>query len=235
MSNLKLYDAVRSVPENAKKQITGGRLNGKTDINPMWRIKTLTEQFGPCGIGWKPVIKKSWLEKGANGEIAAFVEIDLFIKYNGEWSEAIPGTGGSMFVEKEKSGLYTSDECFKMAYTDAISVACKALGIGANVYWEKDSTKYDKKPDTQSNPTTKTGRSPDTAIKATKEQIAEIFRLATEHKQQVTNFDIFKHLEEMENDNRISTRYPYADKSKTKINWTVADYEAIKSDMELPF
>ena len=30
-----------------------------------------------------------------------------------------------------------------MAYTDAISVACKALGIGADVYFEKDAdSKY---------------------------------------------------------------------------------------------
>ena len=47
-----------------------------------------------------------------------------------------------MFVAKESSGLRTNDEAFKMALTDAVSVACKALGIGANVYWEKDRTKY---------------------------------------------------------------------------------------------
>lgn len=29
-----------------------------------------------------------------------------------------------------------------MAYTDALSVACKALGIGADIYWSKDKTKY---------------------------------------------------------------------------------------------
>ena len=29
-----------------------------------------------------------------------------------------------------------------MAYTDAISVACKALGIGADVYWQNDATNY---------------------------------------------------------------------------------------------
>ena len=143
MSNLKLYDAVRSVPENAKKQITGGRLSGMTDINPMWRIKTLTEQFGICGIGWKYVITDKRLEQGANGEIAAFVDIDLYIKIDGEWSEPIPGTGGSTFVAKERNGMYTSDECFKMALTDALSVACKALGFAADVYFEKDRTKYD--------------------------------------------------------------------------------------------
>ena len=142
--NLEIYNAVRTVPAEAKKEIKGGRLNGKTDINPMWRIKKLTEQFGPCGIGWKYTIDREWLETGANGEISAFMDISLYYKYNGEWSEAVPGTGGSAFIAKEKSGLYTSDECYKMALTDALSVACKALGIAADVYWDKDKTKYDK-------------------------------------------------------------------------------------------
>ena len=144
MENLAIYNAVRSVPDSAKRQIGAGRLKGKTDINPMWRLKTLTEQFGPCGIGWKYVITDKRLEQGANGEMSAFLDIDLFVKVDGAWSEAIPGTGGSAFVAREKGGLYTSDECFKMALTDAISVACKALGFGADVYWEADRSKYDK-------------------------------------------------------------------------------------------
>lgn len=143
MDNLAIYNATRKPPQNALKTIKGGRLSGYTDINPMWRIKALTEQFGPCGIGWKYIITKQWLEEGANGEIAAFTNIELYIKWNGEWSEAIPGTGGSAFVTKERSGLYTSDECFKMALTDAISVACKSLGMAADIYWESDRTKYD--------------------------------------------------------------------------------------------
>ena len=143
--NLKIYNEVREVPKEAKKNIGGGRLKGMTDINPMWRIKALTEQFGPCGIGWKYEITEKILEHGANDEISAFVDINLFYKYEDVWSEAIPGTGGSSFVAKEKNGLYVSDECFKMALTDALSVACKALGVGANVYWDKDETKYTTK------------------------------------------------------------------------------------------
>lgn len=144
MENLTIYNAVRSVPDIAKRQIGAGRLKGKTDINPMWRLKTLTEQFGPCGFGWKYVITDKRLEQGANGEVAAFLDIDLFVKADGVWSDAIPGTGGSAFIAKEKNGPYTSDECFKMALTDAISVACKALGFGADVYWAADKSKYDK-------------------------------------------------------------------------------------------
>ena len=133
--NLKIYNQLKAVPKEAQKKITGGRLNGMTDIKPMWRIEKLTEVFGMCGIGWKAPIKNKEIIEGANGEKIAIVDIDLYVKVNGEWSEAIEGTGGSSFIAKEKNGYYTSDECFKMAYTDAISVACKSLGMGADVYW----------------------------------------------------------------------------------------------------
>ena len=102
----------------------------------------MTEQFGPCGVGWKYTIEKLWTEQGANGEIAAFALINLYHRIGEGWSEPIPGIGGNSFVAKEKSGMYTSDECYKMALTDALSVACKALGVAADVYWQADKTKY---------------------------------------------------------------------------------------------
>lgn len=142
MSNMKIYNAFKGVPSEAKKSIAAGRLKGFTDINPMWRIKKLTELFGPCGFGWKYTVTDKRLEEGAEGCVCAFVDVNLYIKDGEAWSEAIPGMGGSAFVAKEKSGLYTSDECFKMALTDALSVAFKALGGGADVYWDKDRSKY---------------------------------------------------------------------------------------------
>lgn len=149
--NLVLYEKVRSVPENAQKEIKGGRLKGMTDINPMWRIKTLTEQFGICGFGWYTDIIRTWTDNGAQGEIIVNIEIKLYVQYNGEWSKGIQGIGGSMLVNKEGGGLHTDDECYKKAYTDALSVACKALGIGADIYYSKDSTKYDTPEDNSKN------------------------------------------------------------------------------------
>ena len=131
------------MPESAQKTIRGGRLKGMTDINPMWRIKTLTDLFGPCGIGWYYEVKDRWIETSmSNDEITANVLISLYIKHEGEWSAPIQGIGGSKLVANEKQGLYVNDECFKMALTDAISVACKALGVGADIYWSNDNTKY---------------------------------------------------------------------------------------------
>ena len=142
-----LYDKLRDVPKEALKTINAGRLKNMSDINPMWRIQRMTEVFGTCGIGWKYSINKQWTETFGN-ETKAYCNIDLFVKIDGEWSEAIPGTGGSSEVTMERNGVYVSDEGYKMALTDALSVAMKALGVAADVYYAKGknivdpSTKY---------------------------------------------------------------------------------------------
>ena len=142
MSNLELWEKVRFCPKEAQRTITGGRLNNFTDISPIWRMKVLTEQFGPCGFGWYYEITDKWNEADGLGQIATFVQINLYVKNGDEWSKPIVGMGGSAFVKKEGSNLHTSDEAYKMALTDAISVSCKALGIAADIYWSKDTTKY---------------------------------------------------------------------------------------------
>lgn len=142
--NLRFYARVAHVPTEARKAIGAGRLKGKTDINPMWRVKALTETFGPCGFGWRYVIRDQRTMTAPDGFIKAFVDIDLYVRdpETGEWSEPIPGIGGNDFYKIEDKGPYANDECFKSALTDAISVACKALGVGADVYWSSDTTKY---------------------------------------------------------------------------------------------
>lgn len=172
MDNLFYYNQSREVPETAKKRITGGRINGMTDINPMWRIKKLTELFGPCGIGWYYKSVKEWTEAYEN-EVAAFVKIELYVKSDGEWSMPIQGTGGSKFVEVQKNGAYVSDECYKMATTDAISVACKQLGIGADVYWDKDESKYTNQTSKQDNEGQEPEGMADGEVKALLEELSK--------------------------------------------------------------
>lgn len=137
VDNLSIYEAAREVPKHALKTIGAGRLKGFSDVNPMYRIKRMTEIFGPCGIGWSYEIDKQWTETYGN-EVKAFCNVLLYVKYNGEWSRAIPGTGGSTIVEVNSKGTYVSDEGYKMALTDALSVAMKGLGVAADVYYSND-------------------------------------------------------------------------------------------------
>jgi hypothetical protein len=138
--NMRYYNAARAVPEEAQKAFNNGSFSG-TDINPMWRIKKMTELFGPCGIGWYYEITSERYEEHHDTTMA-IVDINLFIKVDGEWSKPIPGTGGNALVKTTKAGRKSSDEGYKMALTDALSVACKALGVGADIYFSKDRTKY---------------------------------------------------------------------------------------------
>lgn len=140
MDNLHIYNLGREVPETAKKQFDNGKFSG-TDISPMWRIKKLTEMFGPVGFGWYYEILSERSEEHGSTTIA-IVDINLYVKMDGEWSKPIYGTGGNNIKRQTRNGESVSDEGYKMALTDALSVACKALGIGADVYWDKDKTKY---------------------------------------------------------------------------------------------
>ena len=136
MDNLQYYNMGREVPMEAQKPFNNGKFSG-TDINPMWRIKKLTEMFGPAGIGWYVDDVVERCEEHGDVTIAV-VTLNLYIKVNGEWSKPIYGTGGNVLLRKGQ----TSDEGYKMAYTDALSVACKALGIGADIWFANDKTKY---------------------------------------------------------------------------------------------
>ena len=146
MENMQLYDFWRKVPQEAQKAFNNGRFSG-TDINPMWRIKKLTEAFGPCGIGWYFKVLSERCEEHGDNDTIAIVDLELFVKVDGEWSQPIYGTGGNVIRRVDKYGkVSVSDEGYKMALTDALSVAAKHLGIGADIYFANDRTKYTASP-----------------------------------------------------------------------------------------
>ena len=141
------WNKVKTPPPSALKTIKAGRLKGMSDINPQWRYQVMTEVYGLCGVGWRFQVVRKWSEPGSEEQIFAFVDIELFINVAGEWSDAIPGHGGSMLVTKESKGLHSSDEAYKMATTDALSTAMKVIGVASDIYMGKwDGSKYKEEP-----------------------------------------------------------------------------------------
>lgn len=152
-NNLRFYLQGCEVPQDAIKSIQEGRLKGKSDINPMWRMKRMTEIFGPVGFGWRYEIVRQWTE--AYGEVVkCFCNVHLYVRdpKTKEWSEPIPGSGGSAMVAKETRGSYVDDDAYKKALTDALSIAMKPLGIAANVWYGPkaiagyEESKYEQRP-----------------------------------------------------------------------------------------
>ena len=144
-----IYESLAQPPKSALRQIEAGKLKGKTDINPQWRYKAMTEAFGLVGIGWKYEVRKLWTEQGAGAEKLAFAQVAVYIKDGDAWSDPIEGIGGSRLVQLEKGAFVSNDEGYKMAVTDAFSTALKMLGVAADIYAGRwDGTKYNDEPAT---------------------------------------------------------------------------------------
>ena len=151
MKKMEIYNRLKSPPKHALKKIgSGSRIAGFTNISPMWRIEAMTEEFGVCGIGWRFNDVVYTFEKGGGNEIVCFCDLSISVKIDNEWSDKIPGVGGSKFVADQKNGQFTSDECKKMAFTDAMGAAMKLRGVGADIYMGGKSGEEKQKYETDS-------------------------------------------------------------------------------------
>ena len=144
-THLEIYESLSKPPATALREIQEGTLKGKTDINPQWRYKAMTETFGLVGLGWKYEILDLWHEPGAGNEVLCFAKVAVYIRdpETKEWSEPIIGVGGSKLINDFNRGPKSNDEGYKMAVTDAFSTSLKMLGVAADIYAGRwDGSKY---------------------------------------------------------------------------------------------
>jgi hypothetical protein len=144
-NNLRLWERHCVTPPAATKSFKKGGWQG-TDINPAYRLRCLTELFGPQGTGWGWTIHERWREdwpsRVKDGDQwvdymapCAFVMLSLWYIEGGERKECSPQIGGT------ECDL-APDEVWKMSITDAIGKCCLALGIAADVYLGQFDGKY---------------------------------------------------------------------------------------------
>lgn len=149
---MRIYNKVRSVPADALSEIKGGPLRGFTNVNPQIRWELLTSTFGPAGLCFRVEQVSRWSESSPSGDTAVFCEVNLYYREDPtkEWSYPVFGQGGALLMRRTTEwvngqpvqSVHIDDEAYKKAYTDAVSVACKALGFAADVYYRQDETKY---------------------------------------------------------------------------------------------
>jgi hypothetical protein len=100
MKNLEKWNRLARVPVERLKTIQFGALKGKSDINPQWRYKAMTEVYGECGKGWNHRLSDVQIVDGANGEVLIFVEVKVWAG-----DKEFTGVGGDKIVTKDKNGL----------------------------------------------------------------------------------------------------------------------------------
>jgi len=156
MSNTEIWDKFETTDPKFTKAFKKG-FSG-TSINPTYVIKKLTEQFGPCGVGWGDEIIESlfnegvWLNEKDRGVVHTIIlklwYMEDIPEMEGPVKEkrSVIGVGTTAFVYKDKNGLHTDEEYFKKTMTDALTNAAKKLGMSADIFMGKyDDNKYVEK------------------------------------------------------------------------------------------
>ncbi len=147
-TSIELFRVQARPPQEALKTIEFGRLKGKSDINPQWRIEALTETYGLYGLGWFVQIKDTTtIDLPETQEKMLFLTLELFVRdwstpEEYKWFGPALGIGGDYIIVRDKNGVHGNDEAYAMAMTDALGKAAKLFGIANDIYRGKFDSKY---------------------------------------------------------------------------------------------
>lgn len=139
--NLAIWDALaKTDPAHTKPFARAGGFKG-TAIKPIWITKRLTEQFGPCGVGWGIGEPRFEVVQGAPGETLVYCTVSC---WHGKPENVLYGVGGDhVAVIRSNGNPFFDDEAFKKAFTDAVNNAFKFIGVAADVHMGLfDDNKY---------------------------------------------------------------------------------------------
>lgn len=145
-NNTDIWESLGTTDPKATRAFDRGGFKG-TAIQPIWMVKRMTEQFGPCGTGWG-VNEPQFQIEHCEADTLVYCTVSV---WHGSQDNLLWGVGGDKVrqtFKKGQQGEYTKtdDEAFKKAFTDAVSNALKYLGVGADVHMGLfDDSKYVEK------------------------------------------------------------------------------------------
>ena len=146
-NHMAMWDRLQTTPASATKPFKGkGGFSG-TAINGMYIQKRLTEEFGPCGAGWRFVMDHEEIVEGhtlKNGDKAKLHKVRGHIEYriglagvigvDDPWFATSPQFGQTMLVSEDGRGVWTDEEAAKKSTTDCLGKCASSLGIGADIF-----------------------------------------------------------------------------------------------------
>jgi hypothetical protein len=138
-TNTRFWDQLAATDRRYVKPIQGKRYSG-SNIRSEYRMKKMTEAFGPVGEGWGWVIDERWREdfpivvrdaKGAertDSRPFVFVQLHVWWRTDGEKHVVGSQIGGTAIDGND------ADDAYKKAITDALGKCLATLGVCADVY-----------------------------------------------------------------------------------------------------
>jgi len=145
MNNTALWKRAFVTDPRAVKPITGKQYSGNSP-KPYWIVQRLTEELGPCGIGWGFTILSERFERfgeGASSEALHIACVRFWYRMDAERGE-FEQVGQTRASYTSSKGKFIVDEdAPKKSVTDALVKCASYLGFAGDIFsgmW--DDSKY---------------------------------------------------------------------------------------------
>jgi hypothetical protein len=142
VDNKALWKRAFTTDPRAVKPITGKQYKGNSP-RPYWIIERLTDEFGPCGIGWGFTILGERFERLSETDVLHVATLRLWYVMDGKRGE-FEQIGQTKATYKTKDGgLMVDEDAPKKSVTDALVKCASYLGFAGDIFsgmW--DDSKY---------------------------------------------------------------------------------------------
>jgi hypothetical protein len=142
MSNRELWDRVCVTDPRAVKAITGKQYNGNSP-KPYWIVERLTDEFGPCGIGWGFSIVSERFERFSDTDTLHLAVVRFWYVMGAERGELeqVGQTKATYMSSKDK--FIVDEDAPKKSVTDALIKCASYLGFAGDIFAGRwDDSKY---------------------------------------------------------------------------------------------
>lgn len=140
--NMRLWERVYMTDPKAVKPITGKDYGGNSP-KPYWIIQRLTEEFGPCGLGWGYTIENERFERFSDTDTLHVAKVRLWYEMDGKRGEVVQ-MGQTKATYMTGNGKFKVDEdAPKKSVTDALVKCASYIGFAGDIFSGRwDDSKY---------------------------------------------------------------------------------------------
>ena len=139
--NKALWVRAFTTDPRAVKAITGKQYKGNSP-KPYWIVERLTDEFGPCGIGWGFSILNERMERMTERDVLHVAVVRMWYVMDGKRGE-FEQIGQTKAVYESKNGTVVDEDAPKKSVTDALVKCASYLGFAGDIFsgmW--DDSKY---------------------------------------------------------------------------------------------
>ena len=140
--NKALWQRVCVTDPKAVKAITGKQYSGNSP-KPYWIIERLTDEFGPCGIGWGFNILNERIERFSDTDTLHIAVVRLWYLLDGKRGELEQIGQTKASYTTSKGSFLLDEDAPKKSVTDALIKCASYLGFAGDIFSGRwDDSKY---------------------------------------------------------------------------------------------